>query len=242
MSTTHAEIGHNRTGIGTAREFSDAMLEGTSEFLPSAVGDERDIARVREDYAKDADPLGSVPPPATLGDAVRTAAQGIRGLRPTQFIDKLGERLAFERSGVRLYEALLSKFSVFGSFEGGPTRDELELQMREEYEHFRMLTEAVTSVGGDPTVVTPSADLHATMTKGILEVMVDPRTTFVQCLEALLVVELADNECWESLTELAQQSGARELATAFDAAREEEAEHLENVRTWLAAAQNRPGE
>ena len=87
--------------------------------------------------------------------------------------------------------------------------------------------------------MTPSADLHATMTKGILEVMVDPRTSFVQCLEALLVVELADNECWESLIEMAQQSGEAAVVESFEAALIEEAEHLEDVRAWLAAAQNR---
>jgi hypothetical protein len=79
------------------------------------------------------------------------------------------------------------------------------------------------------------------MTKGILEVMVEPRTSFVQCLEALLVVELADNECWESLIELARQSGEESVVEAFEQALVEEADPLEDVRAWLAAAQNREG-
>jgi rubrerythrin len=215
------------------------MLEGTAEFPPRTSGDEREIARVREDYSKEAEPLGSVPPPASVGAAVKTAAQGIRGLRPTQFIDKLGERLAFERTGVRLYEALISKYDAFGSFEGGPSRLELERMMQQEHDHFRMLTDAVAQVGGDPTVITPSADLQATMSKGILEIMVDPRTTFVQCLDALLVAELADNDCWEALSELAQQGGHADLARMMLVARTEEAQHLQSVRMWIAAAQNR---
>lgn len=240
MPTTYSETGLNRTGIATSSALAEKMLEGTNEFLPNTDGDETVIARVREEYTKSAEPIGTVPPPLTVKGAVKTAARGVRGLRPTQFLDKLGERLAFERTGVRLYEALISKFDVFGSFEGGPERADLEHILRQEYEHFRLLSDAVAKLGGDPTVVTPLADLHATMTKGVLEVMLEPRTTFAQCLEAALVAELTDSEAWESLTELATQNGEKELASLFENASEEENEHLENVRTWLAAAQNRP--
>ncbi len=242
MSTTQAEIGRNKTGIASSQAASERMIEGTNEFLPTTIGDEGEIAQVRTFYAKDADRLGSVPPPANLAGMAKTAFNSVRGTRPTQFVDKLGERLAFERTGVRLYEALISKFDAFGSFEGGPPRAELEEILLEEHEHFRLLTEAVTKVGGDPTVMTPSADFHATLSKGVLEVTVDPRTTFAQCLEAALVAELADNECWEALVELARQNGEDDAAAHFARALEEEGEHLENVRAWLAAAQNRTEE
>lgn len=239
MSTIQAEIGRNKTGIASSMKESERMIEGTSEFLPTTIGDAREIAQVRALYAKDADRLGSVPPPANLSGMAKTAINSVRGTRPTQFVDKLGERLAFERSGVRVYEALVSKYDAFGGFEGGPQRAELEEILLEEHEHFRLLTEVVTKVGGDPTVMTPSADFHATLSKGALEVVVDPRTTFAQCLEAALVLELADNECWEALVELARQNGEDEAAARFARALEEEAEHLENVRAWIAAAQNR---
>jgi hypothetical protein len=234
-----AELGSNRTGIATAPELSQRMLEGTMEFPPSSPGDEQEIARVREAYVKESEPLGSVPPPADVAGMVKTAIKGLRGTKPTQFIDKLGERLAFERSGVRLYEAVLSKLSSTDGVDNGPQRSELERIMLEEYEHFKMLVSAVTRLGGDPTVMTPSADLHATMTKGILEVAVDPRTNLAQCLEALLVVELADNECWDALVEMAQTQGEDELVSSFTRAREEEDEHLLRVRAWVAAAQDR---
>jgi hypothetical protein len=237
MASTETEMGRNRTGIATSPRLTEEMIAGTKEFLPRPNGDESVIAKVREDYARDAEPLGSVPPPATLVGAAKTAVRGVKGQHPTQFVDKLGERLAFERTGVRLYGALLSKFDAFGSFEGGPTRDDLEQIMREEYEHFVVLTDAVTQVGGDPTVVTPSADLHATMSAGVLAVMVDPRTTFAQCLEAALIAELADNAAWETLSDLAVRNGDDELAERFAAAQREEALHLENVKRWLTAAQ-----
>jgi rubrerythrin len=234
--TTQAEIGLNRTGIATSPALTEEMIEGTKEFLPSSPGDGDEIALVREAYARTADALGSVAPPTTMKGAVTTAIRGIRGAQPTQFIDKLGERLAFERTGTRLYEALLAKFEATGSFAGGPTREELESILLEEHEHFRLLADSMAKLGGDPTVVTPSADLHATMSKGILEVVVDPRTSFAQCLEAALLAELADNDAWENLVELAKQNGEETLAELFASAAEEEGEHLENVRSWIAAA------
>lgn len=237
--TQTAQLGANRTGIATSKDAAQRMIEGTTEFPPDGVGDERAISDIRELFAKEAEPLGSVPPPPTLQGMVSTAAKAIKGARPTQFIDKLGERLAFERTGVRLYEALISKYNTHGGFTGGPTLTKLEENMLEEHSHFSLLTGVLTRLGADPTVMTPSADVHATMTKGVLEVMVDPRTSFVQCLEALLLVELADNECWESLIEMARQSGEDTVVESFEEALQEEAEHLEDVRAWIAAAQNR---
>jgi hypothetical protein len=242
MTTQSATLGKNRTGIATSRQSAERMIEGTTEFPPSGEGDERVIAAIRESFSKEVEPLGSVPPPTNLKEMAKTAAKSLKGTRPTQFIDKLGERLAFERTGVRLYEGLISKYTSFGGFSGGPTLGELEEILREEHEHFRLLTDVVVRVGGDPTVMTPSADLQATMSKGILEAVVDPRTTFVQCLEAALLAELADNESWEALLDMAKENGEEAAAEAFESALEEEAEHLENVRTWIAASQNRKTE
>lgn len=239
MSTTQASLGGNRTGIATSEGQSDRMVEGTLEFFPTTVGDGREIAEVRALEAQDADRLGSVPPPASAVGIAKSALKGLRGTHPTQFLDKLGERLAFERTGVRLYEALISKFDAFGGYDGGPERTELEEILLEEHAHFRLLTDVIARVGGDPTVMTPSADFHATMTKGVLEVMVDPRTTLAQCLEAALLAELADNACWEALVELARENGEDEGATQFAVALEEESKHLALVRTWIAAAQGR---
>ncbi len=239
MASTHTELGHNRTGAATSPKLTQEMIAGAQEFAPAPNGDENIIAHVREEYARDAEPLGSVPPPATLKGAAKAALRGAKGLRPTQLIDKLGERLAFERTGVRLYGALISKFDAFGGFDGGPTREALADIMNEEYQHFTLLSNAVAQLGGDPTVVTPSADLHATMTAGVMAVMVDPRTTLMQCLEAALIAELADNAAWEALSDLATQNGEDALARQFETARSEEEVHLEKVKTWLAVARQR---
>jgi hypothetical protein len=68
-------------------------------------------------------------------------------------------------------------------------------------------------------------------------VIVDPRTTLLQSLEAVLIAELSDNACWETLVELAQQAGENDLVQQFAQAQATEQEHLRKVRTWLAAGQ-----
>jgi bacterioferritin (cytochrome b1) len=239
MSSQTASLGANRTGIATSKDAAQRMVEGTAEFPPDTIGDERAISDIRQLFAKEAEGVGSLPPPASVKGVVSTAVKAVKGARPTQFIDKLGERLAFERTGVRLYEALISKYNTHGTFTGGPSLAQLEENMLEEHAHFSLLNEVLTRLGADPTAITPSADIHATMTRGILDVMVEPRTSFVQCLEALLVAELADNDCWESLIAMARQSGDMTVVQEFEAALAEEADHLEDVRAWLAAAQNR---
>src|SRR4029450_6176692 len=179
-----ATVGTNRTGIAAAPQRSQEMLTGMEAFPPTSEGSAQDIALVRIAYAQEAEPLGSVPLPASMTKKAKTALKAVMGAQPTLWMDKLGERLAFERSGTRLYEALVSKHDAFGSFAGGPSKGDLEAILQEEYSHFTMLSTTIEQLGGDPTVVTPSADLHATASHGIVQVIVDPRTTLLQSLEA----------------------------------------------------------
>ena len=235
----NATLGTNLTGIAAAPQRSQEMLTGMEEFPPTSQGSAHDVAQVRIAYAREAEPVGSVPLPANLKEKMQTAAKAVMGESPMLFMDKLGERLAFERTGTRLYEALVSKHDAFGGFAGGPSRGDLEHVLQEEYRHFTMLQSAIEQLGGDPTAVTPSANLHATASHGIKMVIVDPRTTLLQSLEAILVAELADNACWETLVELAQGASEDELAKQFERARATEQEHLQKVRAWLAAGQGR---
>lgn len=242
MATIRPEIGPNRTGIAsdaTSKKLSEEMVEATQEFPPNPDGDERYIAEVRAEVAREVDGVGSVPPPPTLKGIAKAAAQKLRAESPALFIDKLGERLVFERSGVRVYEALLSKLDAYGEFDGGPERADLVHILSEEYEHYRALEEALEDLGADPTALTPSANLTATMASGIVAVILDARTTLAQSLEALLLLELADNDCWESLVELARGAGQDRLVETFERALQAERDHLLNVREWIAAAQGR---
>jgi rubrerythrin len=225
----HAEIGNNLTGAMTAPERIEQMRAATEERSPSATGSPHDVAATRIAYAELGFPLGSVPP---LARDVEDAAEVL-------FIDKLGERLAFERSGTRLYEAVISKYDAYGSFDGGPTREELVHILEEEYAHFRMLCEVVEELGGDPTAVTPSADVTGVIGSGLCKVVTDPRTTLLQSLEAILAAELVDNDGWEALVEMAEMAGDEEMTRLFERALAEEEVHLASVRGWLAAGQGR---
>lgn len=236
--SSHAELGMNKTGIATSPKLTAAMLEGQKEFVPDIQGDEALIAASRSGTAREwGEQVGSVPPPTTLKGVVKTGLTAMKGESPTLLIDKLGARLAYERSGVRLYEALLSKFDATGGFEGGPTRDLIEGILQDEYNHFKLLMQSLEHLGADPTVMTPTADLEAVITQGAMAVLVEPRTNFAQCLEAAVTIELIDNACWESLVQLAEQAGQHDLATRFQAALREENAHLANVKRWLAVSQ-----
>lgn len=234
-----SHLGTNRTGIAAALQRAKEMQAGMEAFPPTSQGSAQDIAQVRIAYAKEAGPLGSVPQPAGLKNKVQTAVKAVVGEQPTLLMDKLGERLAFERSGTRLYEALLAKHNAFGGFSGGPTAGDLKHVLNEEYNHFQLLRSIIEQFGGDPTAVTPAADIQGTMSQGIRMVIVDPRTTLLQSLEAILVAELVDFTCWETLVELAQKAGEDDLVQSFKQAHMTEQEHLQKVRTWVAAGQGR---
>jgi len=69
-----------------------------------------------------------------------------------------------------------------------------------------------------------------------VQVLTDPRTTLDQCLNAILVAELADNDGWMLLASLADAMGHEEMAETFREALADEAMHLANVRQWVAAS------
>jgi hypothetical protein len=165
-----------------------------------------------------------------------TPAAGRRRLNVSvHFMDKLGERLAFERSGVRLYNALIAKLDLFGSWPGGPTRVELESIRDDELTHFLLLNEVIRRLGGDPAAVTPSADLVDLTAMGLRQALGDPRTNLLQSLEAILIAELVDRECWGRLIELAHDTGPA-LVAAFEEAHQQEEAHLARVRAWVLSS------
>src|SRR5690606_29960710 len=148
-------------------------------------------------------------------------------------LDKLGERAAFERGGTRLYDALLSKFDADPHAHGSVSRQTLQHFRDEEAQHFQLVCEAVEQLGGDPTAMTPCANLVGMQAMGLWQSMNDPRTTLAQCLSTMLVAELADSAGWELLISLAKSTGHDDLAQRFQKALDEEAEHLTQIRAWV---------
>lgn len=226
-------MGKNRTGIGTSPKDAKASIEGAEEGVPTARGDGIQIAELRGEYVRDAEPVGSVPPPTTVKGAAKSAGQMLKGQQPVVLLDKLGERLAFERTGTRLYEALIAKMEAAGP-PAGVSLDIVRRFHDEEREHMDLVKQAIERLGGDPTVQTPSADIDGVAASGLLQVVTDPRTSVLQSLHALHVAELADNDSWEMLIDLAEKMGQEEMAREFGRALAEEQEHLASVRRWTA--------
>src|SRR5688500_18094111 len=102
------QIGMNRTGVQMSPVDTGKMIEASTRIQPSV--SESTMVDMRSDYIAEADPVGTIPVPGTVKGAAKTVTKKVTGKRPEVFIDKLGERLAFERTGTRLYDALLTKF------------------------------------------------------------------------------------------------------------------------------------
>jgi bacterioferritin (cytochrome b1) len=208
------------------------MLKGVEDMVPTSRGDETAIAEVRSAYIREAEPVGSVPPPAKLKGVAKSGVDMMTGKRMHVLMDRLGERLAFERTGTRLYEALITKCEAAADPAANRHLDLLNRFRAEEAVHFKLLAECIDSLGGDPTAQTPSADVAGVESLGLLQVVSDPKTTVIQSLHAILVAELADNAGWDELILLSEEMGETELVQRFSDARDQERLHLDQIRQW----------
>lgn len=226
------EIGSNRTGIDASPLHSQAMLDG-SLYSPEPHDGNAALASIAGQYIYEEAKVGSMPPPATLKGSVKSMTNKVMGRNPEVFLNKLGERLAYERGGVRLYECFIRKCSVLtnGATSVIPMAELWEIRNEEE-EHFLLLADCIKKLGADPTAQTPDADVSAVAASGIMKVLNDPRTSVSQCLEALLVAELTDNAAWELLITLAEDMKQTEMAASFRTALQQEASHLQRVQNW----------
>lgn len=227
------ELGQNRTGVDMSPRDMKAAVEGARKGVPHAVFDLAAIDAIRTAYSKDAEPFGTVAPPASVKGMAKSGMQKVMGKSPTVFIDMMADRLAFERTGTRLYEALLVKYDAAHVYEGGPTREEIEHIHGDELEHFGLLVDCMRQMGADPTSVTPTADVEGVAAMGAMQVITDPRSTLTECLHVIHMLELLDNDAWDMLADLAENLGQSEMAQKFRKAFEDEQTHLESVRTWL---------
>jgi bacterioferritin (cytochrome b1) len=223
------DMGGNLSGILAAPEMAKEQVEGAASSLIMDGGPEMADAE-RAVYIEEGFPVGSLPD--LPFDQEAKANEEVTGL--AVFMDKLSERLAFERMGTRLYDAFINKCETLGDDANDMTPVALQEIRDEEHRHFILLNEAITQLGGDPTVQSPCADTAAVASTGIMQVLTDPRTTVTQCLNALLTAELTDNAGWEMLIDLADELGHQDLSERFTEALANEQEHLMNVQSWLS--------
>lgn len=253
--------GPNLTGSAVSPKGCQAMLEAVQELhVPGPINTSAQEEQ-RMVYIEEAESVGSVPSPSSLVEAIKTRVSKLFGKAdPSIFLDKIGERIAFERGGTRLYDALATKYRALTQqssdsllpsvrqmaaskteesllMQGPEDETPLETLTRiraEELSHFRMLCDAMEELGGDPTAQTPCADVTATASMGLIQVVTDPRTTLAQSLNAMVAAELIDNAGWELLATLADEAGKPEYTGQFLAALSEEQQHLAIVKGWLS--------
>jgi hypothetical protein len=228
------DMGMNRTGIQSSPGDCEPLITAARSARPSSEGDEWTANRLRAPYVMEAEPIGTVPPPGTLKGVAKTGLQKLTGAKPEVLIDKLAERLAFERGGTRLYECLIAKCEGRPEEGTGVPLDRLRHFCEEEAQHFALLWDAIEQLGADPTAQTPCADTTGVAAMGLIQIISDPRTSVPQSLHAIHIAELADHDGWDLLIKLARELGQDDLATQFQRAYQEEQEHLETVREWMA--------
>jgi hypothetical protein len=113
-------LGKNRTGIKASPLDAGELAEMRGYQLD--VGQPTiTAAELRASYMSDGETVGSVPPPTTIRGMLGATAQAFTGHRMHVLLDKLGERAAFERAGVRLYDAMLQKAQQLDRLPGDMT-------------------------------------------------------------------------------------------------------------------------
>lgn len=231
MEQQERSMGMNRTGLQMSPIDSKAMQAYTGP-MPAVDVDASALATVRSNYTVQSRGLGSAPLPGSLSGVVQTGVAMLKGDQPQILLDKLAERLAFERAGVRLYDGLIAKYEALADYSTSITPEALREIRDDEARHFIQCGQAIEQLGGDPTCQTPSADLVGVEGMGLIQVLSDPRTSLSQALHAILTAELSDQAGWEALIALAEAQDQDDLAQLGQAALREEQEHLQRVRGW----------
>ncbi len=229
---TSAKLGTNFTGVQMSPKDTKRLLDAVNEIHPDVPGDSRGIMLERTTRAEKADRIGSVPVPGSAKGMLKSTFDMALGKSPELLVDKLGERLAFERSGVRLYDAMIAKAKALEAAESDLVQV-LQHIRDEEFEHMNIIADAIETLGADPTAQTPCADVVGVKAMGLMQVLTDPRTNVAQGLSALLTAELEDNAAWELLIELAEAGGHPRIAKGFHKAKEQEDDHLAKIKSLL---------
>lgn len=227
-----AELGHNRTGTQLSPDQTEEQLKSADSYPPDVQGDATSIEKARQQAYKESGPVGSVPVPGSTKGKLKSGFDKMLGNQPELLVDKLGERLAFERSGVRFYDAMLAKLKASDAA-AADAINEIEKIRNEELAHMTIVKEAIETLGADPTAMTPCADVAGVSAMGLMQVLTDPRTNIAQCLNALLTIELTDNAAWELLIELTKEAGHPMIAEDFEDALEQENQHLVTIKSLL---------
>lgn len=144
---------------------------------------------------------------------------------PDKVIDLLCERLAHERTAVKLYDAVIKKAKATKFTQLKKLMKEFQEHRDQEEEHALWCEEQIALLGGDPQVKTEKALLIETESQGIEQVIFSD-APISQMFHALNGAELTDNAGWAQLVGVAEQAGDEEAKAAFEERLKTEEEHL----------------
>jgi len=154
----------------------------------------------------------------------------------SQVLDVLSGRLAFERTGVKLYDAAIQKIERNPEPRYHRLLDYLRRIRHEEKEHEEWLEAQIRSLGGTAHETTTMSELETEESKGVVAVIVDGHQQVPHLLHALLAAELADNAGWELLVKLADDAGDRDAKRQFQRRLLDEVKHLAFLREAVVRA------
>jgi hypothetical protein len=162
---------------------------------------------------------------------------------PQDLLRKLGERLAFERDALLLYDALLRRWDELGHGVFDLGAEELRRIREQEARHCGILAVAIGTLGGDPGGQGSDMGQPVPGTDILMRAVNDPAASLAQALAAVLELEQAEQTGWEALITLADLQQHHAMRDEFSAALEEEHRHLLQVRRWHkeAAQDTTPG-
>jgi hypothetical protein len=159
--------------------------------------------------------------------------QGGGKMMRLSLIDKLGERIFFKRIGLRLFEGLMKKYQQEKNKDTLPSLIEIVSFQMEEKAQFKMLSDMISTLDGDPTTVTPEADFILKSISSWPPLIQDQKTTFPQCLQIMLMAKLIDQTSYETVIELAEANEKASLAVKLQLALDETLHQIAKYKHWL---------
>ncbi|HET9753781.1 MAG TPA: ferritin-like domain-containing protein [Myxococcales bacterium] len=150
----------------------------------------------------------------------------------SRVVDLLNERLAFERTGVRLYDTLLARLQVSAEPSLKALAGQVQEQRDEEKEHEEWLEEQIRALGGTAHGLSEHAVLAQAESEGV-ERVIRRDDSIPHDFHALLTAELADNAGWDLLVQIADEVGDSKAKKEFKKRLHEEEKHLLFVRKTL---------
>lgn len=147
-----------------------------------------------------------------------------------RLVDLLNERLAFERSGVQLYDTLLSRLRRDPALDA--LVDDVQRYRDEEKEHEEWLEQQIRALGGDGHTPTEHSILAQAEAEGV-ERVIRRDESIPHDFHALLTAELADHAGWELLVRIAEEFDDADAKKQFEKRLEEEERHLLFARKTL---------